>query len=58
MNPCLCEHGKHFEDEDDSHVFGALSETLIRVRTPYGEFDVCPECRRTCCKDYPEVPNV
>ena len=50
MSKCTCEHEDHFDTpahphETAMHVYGAEMLSTTKYKTPFGEFDVCDECR-------------
>ena len=52
-NWCECEHISHLEYEKtpngkEGHDYGIKSTILIPVKTPFGTFNVCPDCANDC----------
>ena len=56
LGRCQCEHLAHFEHEvptpkgNPGHLYGDLflRRHLVRVETPFGVFNLCPECAQDC----------
>jgi hypothetical protein len=58
----MCEHVRHTEPDPAGHSYGMPFDVdyLVHVKTPYGTFRVCNECRTNCYADFPltETPTV
>lgn len=58
---CQCEHFDHLEDTHHhktrhaTHKYGAECEKVVVVHTPYGAFNMCPDCAKQTEFQYPEA---
>ena len=62
---CECEHAAHFDSDkrtpngNPAHRFAVRfhSLALTKVKTPYGTFNVCPDCQKDCFKEHISEPT-
>lgn len=59
LDTCECENKAHFsiragDKTIPKHIYGHMvdSSNMTQVKTPYGTFNVCRDCRNNCHKEY------